>query len=359
MTNPETARGPLRVTQVVCSERFYGVERYVTTLANGLAERGCRVRVIGGPAARMSSELHTPVDAWHPAGGTLQAFTQLLRGGQVDVIHAHMTHAELAATLARRITNGRVVVTRHFAERRGSTAPGRLASQVIRRGIDLQLACSNNIAARIDGPSRVVFPGVPKANFIPPAERTPIVLVLQRLEPAKDTETALRAWASSGLHRGSWRLHIAGDGAERKQLEWLASRLGISESCRFLGDRDDVSEHLRRASILLAPAPDEPFGLSVVEAMAVGLPVVATASAGHLESVGLCRDPVLFRPGDAHGAGRLLGDLAGDPERRAAYGKRLQELQRERFSTSRQVEETLGHYRRLRQGPRSPAAEHV
>jgi glycosyltransferase involved in cell wall biosynthesis len=338
---------PLRVAQVVCSDAFYGIERYVTTLANGLAQRGCSVTVLGGPAPRMSRELTASVEAWRPARGVFEAFLGLTRIRHVDVIHAHMTHAELAATLARPITGGRFVVTRHFPARRGSTPAGRIAALGIRRTIDLQLACSAHVASKVDGPCAVVLPGVHTRPLSNLKARKRVVLILQRLEPPKDTATALRAWASSGLGERGWALEIVGDGTERPWLERLAEELAITDSCRFLGASDHVSTHLERAAILLASAPEEPFGLSVVEAMAAGVPVIATAAGGHLESVGACPDAALFRPGDADEAGGLLRHLADKDRCRGAYGRTLQRLQRERLGADRQVDETLRLYRSL------------
>jgi glycosyltransferase involved in cell wall biosynthesis len=351
----ETYERPLQVVQVLCSDAFYGIERYVTTLANGLAQIGCGVAVVGGPGRRMPRELTASVRTWQPARGVLEAFARLRRIGSVDVVHAHMTHAELAAALARPFTRGRLVVTRHFPARRGSTPVGQIAALPIRRAVDLQLACSAYVAARIDGPCSIVYPGVPAPTHHSGRTRERIVLVLQRLEPEKDTTTALRAWASSGLDTRGWTLDIVGDGTERAQLERLAAELAIDGSCRFLGVRDEVGQNLERASILLATARAEPFGLSVVEAMAFGLPVVATAAGGHLENVGASTGAMLFAPGDVDAGARLLRDLAADGELRAAYGSALQELHRERFGADRQVEETLAHYYELVRSRRLPA----
>jgi glycosyltransferase involved in cell wall biosynthesis len=135
-------------------------------------------------------------------------------------------------------------------------------------------------------------------------------------------------------------------------LERLASELSITGSCRFLGAVEEVEPMLARASILLATGPDEAFGLSVVEAMAAALPVVATRSGGHLENVGACPDAVLFRPRDWREAGRSLRDLAADAAHRDDYGRRLLALQRERFSAERQVNDTLALYQALVDGGR-------
>jgi glycosyltransferase involved in cell wall biosynthesis len=138
---------------------------------------------------------------------------------------------------------------------------------------------------------------------------------------------------------------VAGDGSEREGLEALAAGLGVSDSCEFLGARADVEGFQRRAAILLAPRPDEPFGLSVVEAMAAGTPVVAAAGGGHLETVGQCPGAVLYPPRDTAGAGRLLAELAADPARRACYGEALRATHRRAFLVEPQVRATLDLYR--------------
>ena len=115
----------------------------------------------------------------------------------------------------------------------------------------------------------------------------------------------------------------------------------------FLGHRNDVWDLMQSSAVLLAPDTDEAFGLSVVEAMARGLPVVAAGSGGHLETVGSVPGAALFRPGDPEDAARLLRDLAGSEEKRDAYGARLQALQREQFTVDTAGPPTDAVYRQL------------
>jgi glycosyltransferase involved in cell wall biosynthesis len=74
----------------------------------------------------------------------------------------------------------------------------------------------------------------------------------------------------------------------------------------------DVSKEFAGAGMLLASAPAEPFGLTVVEAMAAGVPVVAAASGGHLETVGLLGGPGLFPPSDPEALAAALRTFASD-----------------------------------------------
>ena len=118
-------------------------------------------------------------------------------------------------------------------------------------------------------------------------------------------------------------------------------------SVEFLGHRRDMWELMRAAGVLLAPRTDEAFGLSVVEAMARGLPVVAAGSGAHLETVGSAPGAALFEPGDADDAARLLRELADSQEERESYGARLQVVQRERFTVEQQARRTDAVYREL------------
>jgi glycosyltransferase involved in cell wall biosynthesis len=93
---------------------------------------------------------------------------------------------------------------------------------------------------------------------------------------------------------------------------------------------------LTESSILLAPAPAEPFGLAVVEAMAHGVPVVVAASGGHLETLG--PEGFLFPPGDAEIAAAHLAHLGRDKSLRRVTGEGLRARQRRLFSVEMHVE---------------------
>ncbi len=340
----------LWVAQVVCGEGFAGVERYVVNLSNNLAELGCDVFVLGGEPDRMTHELSDRQQAWWPAPGVQSAMIRLGRLGRLDIVHAHMTAAEIAVTALRAITRGRFVTTRHFAARRGTRLSGRLAAPPIRRTVDRQLAVSDYVASRIDGSSVVLRPGVPTTEPGAPASRHPVVLVAQRLETEKHTDLALRAWKRSDLGRSGWELHIVGRGSQEGPLRRLAAELGISQTCRFLGARTDIEGHYQTASLFFAPRPDEAFGLSVVEAMAAGLPVIAAAGGGHLETVGTCPEAAMFAPGDVDAAALLLRTLGADQQRRQGYGRELEALQRKSFDARNHSEAVLATYNAVATG---------
>ncbi|MPM66669.1 D-inositol-3-phosphate glycosyltransferase [bioreactor metagenome] len=94
---------------------------------------------------------------------------------------------------------------------------------------------------------------------------------------------------------------------------------------------------MRTAGLLIAPCDIEGLGLTVVEAMAVGLPVVACAAGGHLETVGAATAGALYPVGDLSAGADLVRCLAVDDERRVAYGAELAQIQSTRFTVEAQV----------------------
>lgn len=336
----------LRILHVIHSDAFAGVEQFVRRLAIAQAAEH-DVRVIGGDPALMAPPLDSAGVRFHRSGSLVQTVrTVRSAASTVDVVNTHMTDADIAATVAllgaRRAPA--LVATRHFSRRRGSTGPGVLY-RLIERRIDAEIAISEAVAASIAVPSTVVHPGVdPLPDGSGPA-REKVVLVAQRLQPEKHTDVGLRAFARSGLAESGWTLDVAGDGTERDGLEMLAQRLGIAPRVRFLGFRTDVPSLMERSGMLLATSPFEHFGLTVLEAMAAALPVVATASGGHAEMLGAVDGSALFPPDDVDSAARLLRALAQDAPARRALGSAQRRRQRAAFTLRAQAEGTEGVYR--------------
>ncbi len=346
---PHYGAGPLndhprlKVVHAVRSDRFAGVERYVANVSAALVQRGHSAAVVGGDPSRMADALAGSHVEYRPAARTLDVTRELVRVARdADVVHVHMTAAEFGAVLASAVVRAPIVATRHFAAGRGSSVPARLVGRVTRRRLRMQISISKFVASEVGEPTVAILNGVPDAAAVDPIVR--VVLVAQRLEAEKDTLDALEVWAASGLAADGWILRIAGDGSERVALERYVIDRAL-HGVEFVGHRDDLPDVRRRAGLLLATAPREPFGLSVAEAMADGLPVIATGSGGHLETVGVARPDLLYPPGDVVEAARVLRSLADDLEGRRQAGRDLRAFQRRELSLDRHVETLLGCYR--------------
>jgi glycosyltransferase involved in cell wall biosynthesis len=326
----------LRVAHVVVTRQFAGVERYLGYVAPALAELDIDVAVIGGHPESMRHALEgskvTHIDARGMVGAA-RAASRL----RADIVHAHMTKAELAAAAATVFTPARVVATRHFAARRGSSLGARLLAPLLASRICRQVAISEFVANAVEGPVQVIANGVPCSDAGGHADA--VVIVAQRLEEEKETDVAVRAWAKAKARLNGWRLVIAGRGACEASLRSLVAELGVSDSVDFVGFVRDPGARIGRAAVLLATAPKEPFGLTVAEAMASATPIVAAGGGAHLETIGAVSSDWLFPPGDVEACADALDRIAlATPEDRAEYGERLRSHQRQRFSIEVHVE---------------------
>jgi glycosyltransferase involved in cell wall biosynthesis len=158
----------------------------------------------------------------------------------------------------------------------------------------------------------LIPPGVPAL----PRPARPIscdAVIVGRLHPVKDHETALRAWAAVRSERPGATLSVIGGGPERERLEALAAELGIAPGVTFYGD-SDPAPHVHGAKLLLLTSRAEGFSRALVEGLHAGLPVVATRVGGVDE---LPRDAVRSVPvGDAEAVARETLALLADPAAR-------------------------------------------
>ena len=348
---PEMRAGRLRILHAIRSDGFSGVEQFVLRLARAQAADGHRVTVIGGATDRMRPALAVANIDHVPAARTMEV-TRAVRElrSRFDVVNTHMTAADIGTAAAlwftRRSRRPAVVATRHFAKPRGRAGPLPIGP-FVRRRIDAQISISRAVADAVDGGSTVVHSGIDNRPLHDVTLRGRVVLMAQRLQPEKATDIGIRAFAASGLVDG-WTLQIAGIGPEREMLRALADELGISSAVEFLGYRADLPQVMDRAGLLIAPCPVEGLGLTLLEAMAGGLPVVAAGAAGHLDVLAGLDSRAMFPPGDADAAARNLRSLAEDEPGRNALSLTARKRQQGEFSLQAQVAATEAVYRSAR-----------
>lgn len=334
----------LRVLHLMVSDRFAGVEQFVMRLALQQAHDGHEVWVAGGDPQILAAPLRAAGIRFAPIASVREA-VRATRAADVDVVNSHMTAADVAAVTARLLDSGdrALVSTRHFALPRGSRGP-RALYRGVERLLDAEIAISHAVADTIHVPSTVVHSGM-ETPRLTGERRARTVLMAQRLQPEKQTDLGIRAFAESGIAADGWSLHIAGIGPLRADLADLALRLGIDDAVRFLGFRDDLPTLLQRSGILLATTPNEGLGLTVLEAMAAALPVVAADAGGHRDLLADLKGARLFRAGDAAAAGRQLRELASDADERARLGAAERRVQETAFTLRAQADGTAAVYR--------------
>lgn len=158
-----------------------------------------------------------------------------------------------------------------------------------------------------------------RRRFGLPIDR-PLVLYIGRLAPEKALEVVLDAWPVVSRQTGA-RLVIAGAGASERALRARASDADVTW-LPYVGEREMVARLHACADVYVSPGPVETFGLSMLEAMASGVPVVTAAHGGGWELVQRSHAGVGYEPGDPGDAARALTELlAGDGPARGALGR--------------------------------------
>jgi glycosyltransferase involved in cell wall biosynthesis len=153
------------------------------------------------------------------------------------------------------------------------------------------------------------------------APETRIVGAVGRLHPAKDHRNLLRAFRLVADASPDVVLVIVGGGALGEELEAFAAEQRIADRVRFLGDRGDVRELLRGFDLLAVSSRTEGYSVVLVEASAVGLPIVATRVGGNAEIVQDGISGLIVPPSDPAALAAEMSTLLGDPARAARMGE--------------------------------------
>ena len=343
------------------SSDFGGAEVALLTLLEGLDRRrwnpvlfhhensGVR-RLLDG--ARRLDVRTRPV----PRGGgarNVWNLARLVRSERAAVFHAHLpwalrcTPGLVAAALAGAPA---VIATQQLYE--GITSSRRILRQwLVGLGVDRYIAVSEEMARKLSAtrlfPKRkieIIRNSVDLRRFS--TERgdglrkdlgidsnRPIVLTLARLDPQKGLYELLDA----AVRVPSAIFVVAGEGPERERLENRARSLGISGRVHFLGHREDVPELLAASDVFVLPSLFEGLPLSVLEAMAAGKPVIATAIGGTREAVRDGETGLLVPPHDAAALADAIRSVSSDPPLAARLGAAGQERARREFSAERMV----------------------
>jgi glycosyltransferase involved in cell wall biosynthesis len=370
-----------------------GQNVHVAALAAALARRGAQVVVhtrrddpdlprrvplapgvevdhvdAGPPAAVPKDELLPHMGAF---GADLRA---RWKADPPDVVHSHFWMSGLAALdatgglgvpLAHTFHALGVVKRRHQGAEDPSP-PARIElERTLARAVDRVVAtCTDEVfeLVRLGADRRrisVVPCGVDRDRFSAEGPREPAtpgrprLVMATRLVPRKGIEDAVRAlrWLPGA------ELHVVGgpDAAglevdpEACRLRLVAAEAGVADRLRLRGrvDRDHMPALLRGADLVVCPAWYEPFGIVPLEAMACGVPVVATAVGGHIDSVVHGITGLHVPPRDPRALAAAAGELLADPARRAEYGAAGVRRVAERFGWERVAAATHDVYLEL------------
>lgn len=223
----------------------------------------------------------------------LRRLASILRQERIDIVHTHNTYAHFYGAVAARWAGVRHIINSQHGRGCGPGWKDRLLFRMANRLSRRVVGVSNDATKLCEGQDRgsahkmtTIWNGIDSTRFAyhGPAD-APIAISVARLSPEKDFSTLLRAVALVKPQVPDFRLLMVGNGAERTLLESLSRELGLTEQVEFLGERSDVPQLLKRAGFFVSSSKTEGISLTVLEAMAVGLPVVTTAVGGNPEIV--------------------------------------------------------------------------
>jgi glycosyltransferase involved in cell wall biosynthesis len=280
------------------------------------------------------------------------AFARLLRDRGFDVFHAQLTWPlaakfALAAAVMARVPA--VVGTVHsypeFAMTRTTAVQQRVLGRAVGRYIAISSDLADKLHSRLHWPRErivVVHNGIETSNGhraprVDPALHAalagphdlPVVLALARLVHDKGIDVLVEAAAD--IPRA--RFAIAGDGPESEALTRQISELGLGERVSLLGWRTDVPALLAASDVFVMPSRNEVVAMSMLDAMAAGTPIVATAVGSVAEAVDDERSGLLVPPGDPAALARAISTLLADPALRERYARAALADVTERYST--------------------------
>ncbi|MDX6442616.1 MAG: hypothetical protein QOE43_2345 [Gaiellaceae bacterium] len=353
----------MRVMHVHRIRGIGGSERHLLTLLPALAERGIDPIFVGlddpaWDAVDFYGALQVPaVRIMSPRDFDPLLLVRLARTLRADIVHTHLVHADVYGGLAARLRGTRLVSTKHnddpfrvgpfrFVERGLS----RLTDRIVTITDALHRFTVDRVGVPADKVETIHYglDGVPDAWGVNPRDDVPegarVLLAVARLTDQKGIDVAVRALTHLP---DDTVLVVLGEGPERGALLRLARELGLESRVFLLGRVPDVAAWLGRATLLVHPARWEGFGLSVLEAMLAGLPVVASNVSALPELIVDGETGVLVGPDDAEALARGIVRALEQPQ----LGEGGLERARRKFSVGRMADRTAALYLKVEKTP--------
>jgi glycosyltransferase involved in cell wall biosynthesis len=345
------------VVHVVVAGEVGGAERMLVDLARGQTQRRHSVALFT-PSERLRALLvdaglevddrgavrETPLTYLARAFGPGDAawLAEVMTKRNATIAHLHTFGSQVVGTRAARRAGARIVRTEHSTRVYDDPSCWPFSRWSLARAdavVSISEYVSRVALARAPWAAQkltVIANGVDITHFAPrPRELTasssgrPLRFVaLGRLDPRKGLDVALAALAQVPHAE----LDIVGDGEQRASLAELGRRLGVEDRIRFVGFVDDVRAAVANADAALSSARTEGLGIALLEAMAMGRPVVALPTGGIPEIVTDGESGWLAYGHDAAALARVMQDAVNRPDEVLRRGARARELVQSRFS---------------------------
>jgi len=378
------SRDRIRVVELLATGTSGGAQEHVFNIVSRLDRSRYDVSVLSlgnGAAIRRLERAHIDVCVLDDLddAAAIQAVAAHLASVKADVVHNHMYRAEVVGTqaawaLAAAGKHRPYIVGTVHSSRIRSDEDRELLRQLTPK-MDHLISVSRAIERKLDEEGRVgapislIYNGVDLTRYSEPdicgtlhseypiSPDSPIVGVVARLEPEKGHPTLLEAWPAVIAAVPKAHLLIVGEGSQREALEAQVKALGIGKSVTFTGRRDDVPAVTAALDVAVLPSYREAQGLSILEAMALSRPVVASAVGGIPEMIEHGRTGLLVPPREPAALAAAIVRLLTDHPYADTLAKAAQNLVHDRFCVELMVraietiyDESVTEERRLAAG---------
>jgi sugar transferase (PEP-CTERM/EpsH1 system associated) len=348
----------IKVLHVVLGLQVGGLEKFVIDLINGYAADVQSFVVCLEDEGELAASCNSAgLYALHKkpgiSPGVIKQIYTLARELRIDLIHTHNPSPHLHGAFAGLLAGIPVVHTKHGRNQALGARKiilYRLSALLTRKVVAVSQSADDECISLEGIPAGkvlVIRNGIAVSSFTPsarPAEPADMVTIgiVARLAQEKDHLTLLRACKLLSDRQTPFRLVIIGDGSLRGELELAASDLNLSGQVEFAGVRHDIPDQLQRLDIFALSSTTEGISLTLLEAMASGLPVVATDVGGNPEVVVDGTTGFIVPPANPEAMAEKLELLIQDRslrERMGAAGRKRVEEHFDIRQTARQYEE--------------------
>lgn len=348
------------IALVIGDLRIGGAERLFVDLANALE---CEVAVVLVGQQEICRDLQpslsekisvyeSPVSK-RTFVSDISRLARLFKEIKCDVVHTHMFWPNLYGAVAASIAKVPVVITSEHGRNEWKRPWHKwLETRVISRSAKRRLCVSKDILTRrrdVDGVPDAKLEIVPNGTVVPELDpgdtRRTVIGSVGRLVKEKDYPTLVEALARLVERGHDWQLEIVGEGPARPDIEKTITTAGMEDSVRLIGVDRDVGRWLRSWSVFASSSIQEGQPIALLEAMAHGLPCVATAVGGVPDTLEDLQEGLIVPAGDGEALAESIEKLINNKELRANFGEAARERVKRDFSIGALAERCTDIYK--------------
>lgn len=354
----------IKIIHVITTLGFGGAERLILDFMKKADHERFEYEVVsmvrGGELEEDFRRLGIPIKIFYKKGklglGVFLKLKQLFKEEKPDIVHTHLFGADVWAGLAAWLAGVPVIlktehnlniseglfkkwlkkITAFIFKKMVAVSPA-----VVQYMVDVEHMPKDKIKIIFNGIDLKRFPEKENKYFSSP----PVLINVSRFEEQKGHEYLIGALKK--IKDTPWILWLVGDGTLRKDIQSMVERLEFADRVKFFGERKDVPNLLGQADIFVFPSLWEGLGLAVLEAGAVGLPIVATRVGGVADVFTDQQNASIVEAKNEEELARAISWMLEHPDKALYLGREAREMVHEKFSLESMVHEYEHLYKAL------------